>query len=92
MNYYKINFLLTKIILSKKIRKRADRYFNRTLLDFKKEHKRKPNRNDLFLLVVKTSHRAVGIKKLNGDLDYSLIKVQVINEHISYSLSQLLVQ
>lgn len=56
------NLLITKIILSNKLRKRADKYFNKTIGEFKKEHNRKPDRNEIFLLVVKASHRTLGIK------------------------------
>jgi len=63
------NLFLTKIKLSKKIRKRADKYFNRSLREFRKKKKRKPNRNELFLLVVKASHRTIGVKEARKKLE-----------------------
>ncbi|MFC1685604.1 hypothetical protein ACFLZZ_01120 [Nanoarchaeota archaeon] len=60
------NLLITKLVLPKKSRNRADHYFSRTLKDFRKRKHRKPNRNEIFLLVVKTSHRVFGAKKFRG--------------------------
>lgn len=57
------NLLITKIVLSKRLRKRADKYFSKTLKEFKRRKHRKPNRDEIFLLVVKASHRARGVNR-----------------------------
>ena len=74
-----LNLLIIKIILSKKIRKRADRLFSKTLREFKKKHK-KPDRNELFLLVVKASHRVLGAKKHRGTKGH--LKRQQIRKYL----------
>jgi len=67
-NYFhrQINLIISKLSLSIRIRRRADKYFHRTLDDFIKRNKRKPTRDEQFLLVVKASHRTLGIKKARG--------------------------
>jgi len=57
-----INLIKARLIIPFKIRRRADRLFDRTIKEFKKKHKRKPKEKELFGLVVKTSHRVIGIK------------------------------
>jgi hypothetical protein len=64
--YRELNLLFLKIVLSNKIRSRADKYFRRTIKEFKNRHHRKPDRDELFSLVVKTSHRTIGIRRLGG--------------------------
>ncbi|PJE81393.1 hypothetical protein COU58_02840 [Candidatus Pacearchaeota archaeon CG10_big_fil_rev_8_21_14_0_10_32_42] len=61
-----INLMISKWFLSLRIRKRADKYFHKTLNDFVKKNKRKPTSDEQFLLVVKASHRTLGIKKARG--------------------------
>ncbi len=41
------------------LRKRADSAFAKRLSKFKKKHKRNPNRNEIFLIIVNASHDAV---------------------------------
>jgi len=62
----KLNLLLLILNLPKDIRKRADKYFNKSKSEFRLKHNKKPNRDELFLLVVKSSHRALGVKKASG--------------------------
>jgi|TARA_B100001971_G_C18211448_1_gene550968 hypothetical protein len=76
----KLNLLITKYVLSERIRNRADKYFNRTLKEFKNKKHRKPDRNELFLLVVKTSHRVIGVKKAKGSKGH--IKRQWIRKYL----------
>ncbi len=76
----KINLLFAKIILSTNIKKRADKYLRITIQEFRKSHKRKPNRDELFLLVVKASHRTLGIKKARGEKGH--IKRQWIRKYL----------
>ena len=64
--YRSLNLFFIKFVLSKRIRKRADRYFKRTLREYKKKHRKKPGRDRLFLLVVKASHRTLGVRKARG--------------------------
>lgn len=62
-----LNLIFAKIVLSKKIRNRANRDFDRTLREFRKKKRRKPNRDEIFLLVVKASHRTLGVKRAIGE-------------------------
>ncbi len=78
-----LNLLLIKIFLSQKIRNRADKYFKMTIRDFKNKNHRKPNRDELFLLVVKTSHRTIGVKKIGGYKGH--IKRQQIRKYLLLS-------
>ncbi|MBW2985673.1 hypothetical protein KY313_03405 [Candidatus Woesearchaeota archaeon] len=57
------NLFLSKRALPKRLRKRADKYYRITLRDFIKKSGRKPNKNELFEIVVKTSHRAYGARR-----------------------------
>jgi len=75
-----LNLLISKIILSKNSRKRADHYFSITLREFRKRKHRKPNRNEIFLLVVKASHRTAGIKTAGGKSRH--IKRQWIRKYL----------
>ena len=75
-----LNLLFTKIVLSQRIRKRADRYYNRTLKEFRKKHHRKPDRNESFLLVVKTRHRVLGVKIAGGSKGH--IKRQWVTKYL----------
>jgi hypothetical protein len=45
-----------KIFLPYRIKARADRKFNKRLNIFKRQHKRKPTKNDLFRVVINASH------------------------------------
>ncbi|MFH1290330.1 MAG: hypothetical protein ABIH92_02885 [Nanoarchaeota archaeon] len=45
--------------LKVELQKKADSCFAKRLRDFKKKHNRKPDRNEIFLLVVSTSHDAI---------------------------------
>ena len=76
----RINLFLTKLILPIKLRNRADRYFDKTVKEFVKTHKRIPDRDEIFLLVVKSSHRTLGIKKSRGKKGH--IKRQWIRKYL----------
>jgi hypothetical protein len=78
--YRQVNLLFIKLALPIKIRRRADKYFNRTLEEFRKKYKRKPDRNEMFLLVVKASHRTAGIKRIPGKEGH--IKRQWIRKYL----------
>ena len=58
----------------------AQKYFNKTLREFRNKKHRKPNRNEMFLLVVKASHRAIGIKRAGGSIGH--IKRQRIRKYL----------
>ncbi len=78
--FRELNLLFTRILLSERIRNRADKYFNRTLKEFKSKNHRKPNRDELFLLVVKASHRTMGVKRARGGEGH--IKRQWIRKYL----------
>lgn len=75
-----INLLFAKLVLSTNLRERADRYMGITIQEFRRRHKRKPNRNEIFLLVVKASHRTLGIRSLGGKRGH--IKRQWIRKYL----------
>lgn len=86
-----INLLFTKLALSIKIRRRADKYFNITLQEFRKKHKRKPDGDEIFLLVVKASHRTAGVKTISGKKGHIkrqwIRKYLLLNNNIRYKYS-----
>ncbi|MFH1238196.1 MAG: hypothetical protein V1491_02045 [archaeon] len=80
MIFRKLNLIISKLVLSKRIRERADKYFNLSIKEFRKRNKKAPNRNEIFLLVVKASHRTLGIKKAKGRKGH--IKRQQIRRYL----------
>lgn len=74
------NLLTIRVILSNRLRKRADKYFNRTLRDFRKRYRKEPDNNEKFLLVVKASHRTSGAKHSRGKRGH--IKRQWIRKYL----------
>ena len=55
-----------KIFLTPKTKSKADMKFNKLLTKFRREHKRKPTKNDLFRVVINASHLTVRYRKGRG--------------------------
>jgi|TARA_Y100000310_G_scaffold42248_1_gene39531 hypothetical protein len=54
-----------KIFLTNRTKSKADKKFNKLLRQFKKRHKRKPSKDELFRIVITASHHTFPVKGRN---------------------------
>jgi hypothetical protein len=54
-----------KVFLTAKTKAKADRKYGKLLAEFKRKHKRKPSKDDLFRVVIAASHHTFPVKGRN---------------------------
>ena len=59
-------YKIGRVFLPASIKSKADRKYSKLLSKFKREHKRKPSRHDLFMTIVTASHHTYPIKGRNS--------------------------
>ena len=57
--------LSKRVFLSAKDKARVERKYNKLLAEFKRKHKRKPTKDDLFRVVIAASHHTFPVKGRN---------------------------
>ena len=70
-----------RIYLSRRIRIRADRKFNKLLNKFKREHKHKPTKNDLFRIVISASHITIRRRGAKGHWGRQKVRKYLLEKH-----------
>jgi len=71
-----------KIFLTPKIKSRADRKYNQSLAKFNREHKRKPTRHDLFMMVVHASHNTLRYRRgHSGHWERQKVRKYLLEKH-----------
>ena len=70
-----------RILLSRRIRNKADRKFNKLLNKFKHKFKRNPTKNELFRIVISASHITIRRRGHKGHLGRQKIRKYLLEKH-----------
>lgn len=70
-----------EIFLSTRLKDRADKKFYKLLNNFKREHRRKPTKNELFMIVVNASHITIRWRGNKGHWVRQKIRKYLLEKH-----------
>ncbi|PIN81330.1 hypothetical protein COV13_01670 [Candidatus Woesearchaeota archaeon CG10_big_fil_rev_8_21_14_0_10_32_9] len=70
-----------KLKLSKKVKIKADKKYEKLLAKFKKLKKRSPNKNDKFRLIINASHITIRRKGIKGHWGRQKVRKYLLEKH-----------
>src|SRR3989344_4308033 len=70
-----------RILLSRRIKNKADRKFNKLLNKFKRKNKRNPTKNELFRIVISASHITIRQRGHKGHWGRPKIRKYLLEKH-----------
>ena len=70
-----------KILLSAKLKAKADWKFQKIFKKFKQEHKRKPTRNELFRIIINASHITIRRRGHIGHWGRQKVRKYLLEKH-----------
>ena len=77
----KKRFVQKRIFLSRRIKSKADKKFNKLLKKFKREHKHTPTKNDLFRIIISASHITIRRRGTGGHLGRQKVRKYLLEKH-----------
>lgn len=77
----KLLFRPKKIFLSTAVKAKADWKFKKLLRKFRKEHKRKPTKNELFRIIINASHITIRRRGHKGHWGRQKVRKYLLEKH-----------